>query len=87
MQTWNDTCYNLDESDALTICNHVETSATISLSLPGYYNGRGFSIHFTTAQIEAIAKLLIELQDLKVLEERANKQLQLEDEQGKDLAA
>lgn len=75
MNTWTKTHFDLDETDALTIANHAETTSTISLNLPG------LSIHFTTAHLETVGKLLAELQELKALEQRANEQLQLEDEQ------
>lgn len=80
MKTWNDTVYKLENSDILTVCEHAETSSTVSLGLPGYAaDGRGFAIYFTTGQIEAIATLLQELRDLKALEHRANQALLEED--------
>lgn len=79
MKSWNETIYKLENSDHLMVCDHTETSASISLSLPGYANNNGFAIYFTTGQIEAIASLLQELRDLKALEHRANQALLEED--------
>lgn len=82
MKNWTEIIFKLENSDTLTVCEHSEYSASVSLSLPGYSSENGFAIYFTTGQIEAIEELLQELRDLKALENRAYRGL-LED----DLAA
>lgn len=66
LKSWTDTHYKLSESDWLYIAKH-DRQGSASLVCPGYArDGQGFSIHFSSAQIE-ILEQLVEL--LRALQE------------------
>lgn len=58
LKSWTDTHYKLADEDWLYIAKH-DGVGSVSLVCPGYArDGQGFSIHFTTAQIEILEHLV-----------------------------
>lgn len=65
LKSWTDTHYKLSESDWLYIAKH-DRQGSASLVCPGYArDGQGFSIHFSSAQIEILQQLVELLRALK----------------------
>jgi hypothetical protein len=67
LKSWTDTHYKLAGEDWLYIAKHEE-EGSVSLVCPGYArDGQGFSIHFTTAQIEILEHLVEALRAVKAV--------------------
>jgi hypothetical protein len=67
LKSWTDTHYKLADEDWLYIAKH-EGESSVSLVCPGYArDGQGFSIHFTTAQIEILEHLVEALRAVKAV--------------------
>lgn len=65
LKSWTDTHYKLSESDWLYIAKH-DRPGSASLVCPGYArDGQGFSIHFSSAQIEILEQLVELLRALR----------------------
>lgn len=65
LKSWTDTHYKLSESDWLYIAKH-DRQGSASLVCPGYArDGQGFSIHFSSAQIEILEQLVELLRALR----------------------
>ncbi|HIK28423.1 MAG: hypothetical protein N3E45_00605 [Oscillatoriaceae bacterium SKW80] len=65
LKSWTDTHYKLSENDWLYIAKHTQ-QGSVSLICPGYARGgHGFSIHFSSAQIEILEQLVELLRTLK----------------------
>ena len=58
MKSWIETVYHIAERDRMSVCEHEEGEA--SLSLPGYMaeDGRGFTLYFMREHVGVLEELI-----------------------------